>query len=432
MRRILIALVALSLLAQPAAADEDPLRDYVAEAISRNLQVEISRQDTAIALSERAKSAGAFYPTIGALYRHTRINRATSIDLPFALAPGAEPLPDFIEAWQWQAGLQLECPLYLGGSLRSNLELHQASFEATEFQVSAAEALVVLEVVNAYLQTKMASEVELVRRESLDNAREHLRAVAAMLEQGMVSLRELRRAEAAVAAAESDLIAAENAVQLARRNLNYLLNRDLEAEVDLSSEPAWADEYLLDEAIANAQRSRPELAALDRGLVAGDRGVDLARAAYYPTISLAAEAGFRDGDIQSIGGRDYWQVSLMAGISLFDASRDDSVASARAQRRRAQLLLEQSRRRIELAVTQSYLRLVEMRRRLSAAARFVVAAEEAHRVAELQFGQGLIDQVTYLDSRLALTAARVQQQQERFAALAAEASLRHAACYPLP
>jgi len=62
----------------------------------------------------------------------------------------------------------------------------------------------------------------------------------------------------------------------------------------------------------------------------------------------------------------------------------------------------------------------------------VVAAEEAHRVAELQFGQGLIDQVTYLDSRLALTAARVQQQQERFAALAAEASLRHAACYPLP
>jgi len=434
MKRVQIAIITAmlgALLVGQCAANDELLKRYVNEALLQNLQIEMSRSDVEIARRDRDAAASAFYPTAGFDYRHTRVNREISLDIPLNI-PGFEAGSVLSKSWQWQAAFSGRVPLYLGGRLRHNLGLRDAVLKGSEIGVDIDERDVALQVIQGYLDLKMALALEVVQGAALETAKEHQRSVQAMLDQGMVSLRELKRAEAVTAEAESELIAAGNAAQRARRAFNYVLNRDLETEVDASAEPQWGGEYDLAEAIEKAVQARPELAALQQRLLAGNKQIDLARSDYYPNFSLAAEGGWRDGDIMAMGGRDYWQVSVLAGLTLFDATREDKIAAARASRRREGLLLESTRKRIELQVTDSYLRLVDARKQLSASEREVSAAEEAQRVAELQFEQGVVNQVTYLDAEFALISAGVRNEQARFKVWKAEAALRHAAGYPLP
>ncbi len=434
MRRILTgtaSAILVILFAGSSTADDEVLRRYVAEALKQNLQIEMSRTDVEAAQRERDAAAASFYPTAGFDYRHTRVNREISLEIPLSI-PGFEGGSVLSKQWQWQAAFSGRVPIYMGGRLRHNLGLRDAVLKGTELRVETDERDVALQVIQGYLELKMALALEGVQQAALETAKEHQRSVQAMLDQGMVSLRELKRAEASTAEAESQLIAASNAAQRSRRAFNYILNRDLEAGVDASSEPGWDGEYDLAQAIEGAVQERPELAVLQQRLAAGDKQIDLARSDYYPNVSVAAEGGWRDGDIMAIEGRDYWQVSVVAGITLFDATREDRIAAARASRRREGLMLESTRRRIELQVTDSYLWLVDARKQLSASEREVSAAEEAQRVAELQFGQGVVNQVTFLDAEFALTAARVRAEQSKYKVWRAEAALRHAAGYKLP
>jgi outer membrane protein len=431
MRRILVLAFCFSLLPCRGTADDEMLRRYVEEALRKNHQVEIYRVDAAAADEEREAAARELWPKAVLNSRGTRLNRAVSLDLPLPLPPGEE-LPEFVKAWQWQVGAQLTYPIYNGGLLRRNLELREAAAEAAGLQVHASADRLTLDVVSAYLDLKMAAALRSVQKEILTTAREHKRTVEVKLEQGVVSLRELKRAEAVVADAERELAAAENRVAVITSAFNFLLNRELEAEIDLSAEPAWADDYDLEEAKRNALKNRPEMEVMNSYLVIGDKKVEIARADYLPSFSLAVEGGFRDGDIQSIAGRDYWQVSLLAGFKLFDPARGHKVASAEASRRRDQVMADQLAKSIELDVTRSFIQLSDAEKQLDAAGRAKAAAEEAYRVAELQFEEGVIDQTTYLDADLALTSAKVHLEQARFAVLKAETELRYAAAYPLP
>jgi len=419
--------------ASAASAQTDPLGEYMDEALRNNLQVRLALADSALASGRRSEAAAAFYPRAGLFYRHTRMNREISPDFLAGLVPGADSQIVFSELWQWQAGVQLDVPLYMGGALRRNLEVTQLASEAAGLGVDATERLIRLSVVLAYLEIKRAGDIESVQRQALVNAEEHLRVVSALLEQGMVSQRELKRAQALVSEAQRAVIAAANAVELAKSRFNFLLNRELDAAIDLSSPAQWGRrEYTLADASRHALASRPELAAGEKILLASDKSVELVRSAYFPSFSVRAEGGMRDGDFQAMEGRDWWQISFLASYTLFDRTRGERVATARVQRERQQIVQEQRIKQIELDVTASYLRMVEARQQHVVARRAREAAEEALRVARLQFEQGIIDQVTYLDAELAMTGASTQLEQARYAAAGAEAQLRFAAGYSLP
>ena len=433
-RTVAIAAAVLAVVAAAANAggDDEALRRYVMEALGRNLDIEMSRTDVVAAQHDRDAAAAAFYPTAGFNYRHTRINTEVGLPIDLTSILGMDSPLVLSEAWQWQAAFSAQVPIYLGGTLRHGLRMREAAVRSRELLLSASERDVALQVIRAYLDLKMALALKEVQAASLRNTEEHRRSVAAMLDQGMVSLRELKRAEAAVARAESELIAAENSVSLAVSAFNHLLNRDLDTEIDSSSETDWSDEYRLDEMVERALSERPELQAMDERLQISDEQIGLALSSYRPSFTVAAEGGWRDGDMQSLEQRDYWSVSVLAGITLFDSTRDDRVASSRAAKRLEELSLESGRKRIELEVTQSYLRLVDARKQLSATEREKAAAEEARRVAELQFKQGVVNQVTYLDAEFELTAANERVEQARYRVMQAEASLRHASGYRLP
>lgn len=78
---------------------------------------------------------------------------------------------------------------------------------------------------------------------------------------------------------------------------------------------------------------RPDIAAAQRRVVAANASVGVARAAFFPTVTLGAQFGLQSDDIRSLlqASNVFWAVGPTLFLSLFDAGRREAeVARARA------------------------------------------------------------------------------------------------------
>jgi NodT family efflux transporter outer membrane factor (OMF) lipoprotein len=78
---------------------------------------------------------------------------------------------------------------------------------------------------------------------------------------------------------------------------------------------------------------RPDIAAAERRVAEANQQIGIARAAYYPTVSLGAAAGFESTHIANLldGPNAFWAVGPALAETLFDAGRRRATSeSARA------------------------------------------------------------------------------------------------------
>jgi len=72
---------------------------------------------------------------------------------------------------------------------------------------------------------------------------------------------------------------------------------------------------------------RPDIAAAERGVAASNAVIGVARAAYYPTISLTGDTGLQSSTMQKLleSSSFYWALGASASETIFDAGRRKAV-----------------------------------------------------------------------------------------------------------
>jgi outer membrane protein len=294
-------------------------------------------------------------------------------------------------------------------------------------QTSAAQdtrAQVLLEVELAYYQTLGARGVLQAAQAALDSRRLLLRQVSALARSNLKSTLDVSFAEVSVSEAELALYGAQNEVEAGQVRLAFALGLERSTEFQLSDEPVQgslpAD---LDGLVRQALNNRPDLAALGFARDAALRYAEAEKRLGYPTVQLLGAAGGTPLHDERLHG-SYSSLGVNVNIpvlngGLFAARRQEAELRARAasdDARDLALAVERDVRVAWLAANTAF-------RRLAVTARLVQESDQALRLAQIRYDNGLGSIVELSQAQAAQTSARMEAAGARYEYLGRRATL---------
>ena len=279
-------------------------------------------------------------------------------------------------------------------------------------------------LLSARAQVDVLAQLEISLRTSLD-------AAEARLQGGLVSRADQLRARAALAetqvarqAAERDRAKAEVAL---KRAAGIEQMRPLALDWKTAPPAALETANLLEELLAEAQRQRPDLYALQAAAASARAEAERARAARWPSLSLAANSGrtfFLEDDRAPATS---YSVGVTLSVPLFDGGR--LAAEARAAGRDAERLqaeTETQRSQVAREVADAYHDVRTAQDQREGIAVQFASADESARAAEARYKAGVGSLLELLTAQAALARAQQSAAQADSDWLAAFSRLNHA------
>ncbi|MBC7286805.1 MAG: TolC family protein [Armatimonadetes bacterium] len=417
-----IALLAAIGQAGPLVLTIDDVARLAAE---RNRSVQQAEQAlmAALAAVEQARAAQRFTVALQAQINNHKPAASFSVPLP----TGKTVSVDIIPTISWQAGIAATQPIYHGGQLYYREALARLGADVSQLELERQRREAVSQARQLFFAVLQAQEMQNVAAENVSRAARHLQDARARVEAGAAPGFDVIRAEAEVANANDGLVAARAAVEKAMAALKTLLAIPVTQEIRLQApEPSLLEEADLQQAIDLALRCRPEVQAADTGVKLAQTRVQLARAISKPSVDLVAR--YQHTSSAGFAGHHWgWDVGVQLSKLIFDNGLTDAaVAEAVAEVGKAEQAAQQVREAIALEVHQAWVELREAREKIAAAEKGVREAEEAMRIADLRYQEGVAPAVEVTDARAALMAARANLINARFAYEQARVKLEHA------
>jgi outer membrane protein len=181
--------------------------------------------------------------------------------------------------------------VFSGNQINNRIKQSKMLLEAAQLDAADAENTLALDIATAYLNI-------LLGQEQLENAETQLELSQAQLDQIDRLIRAGARPEnerfdllAQIARNEQTIIDAQNSIALNYLSLKQLMNLDPNTDMQIASPevtiPAQdPDEFNLNEVFVAALGTQPQIRANDLRMQSAETGVDIAKGAYYPTVSL--------------------------------------------------------------------------------------------------------------------------------------------------
>jgi outer membrane protein len=414
--------------------------DYVQAGAASNLALasqglEVERSNAALAAA-RAR----FLPEIALDARYTRADGGRDITLPLGqlLNPAYQTLNELLVASgaaprfpgvsdqviplqrprEQDTRLTLRQPLY-APAIPAGVAAARAGVGAAEYARGAYARALRRDITVAYLDWLRARNAAQIVAASAALLAENLRVNDSLYANGKSTHDAVLRARAEWLAVQQQQQEAENSATQARSYVNFLLNRPLEAPLELpqaqdsaAAAPAPAP---LPEATRTALLARPELRQLEQAQAAADAQMNVARAARRPTLALGVDAGTQ-GEVYHTGpGYNFVTGSLVLSWTLFDAgARNAAIAQARVASAQLGNQRAQAAARVELEVRQASDNLRTAIDSLATATARAAAARAAFLIASRRRDAGLSSQLEFLDARSALTSAELNENLSRY------------------
>ena len=403
----------------------DPVLDrMVEEALAHNadLALAIARVDEARA--QLGVSRADQFPGVSAGAGGSRNRISEKSPLFF---PGLEP-----KYTDLSASLDASWEIDLWGKYRRATEAARADLLATESNRNAVRLTLIAEVSRGYFNLRALDAQVAVTRQTVATRLTGLALQRKRFEAGVASDLELRQVEAETAAAQALLPVLET--QLARQEtaLSVLLGRSPRAIVATPSERGAAIEALTVPPGVPAGlpsdllERRPDLREAEQRLMAANARIGVAKAAYYPSISLTGLFGVESTTLSNLftSAARMWQYSASAAQTVFDAGRTRS--QVKAAQARQQQALAQYQSAIQNAFKDTLDALVAQRKAretFEAEEVRVAALQKALELAKMSYENGESSLLDVLDAERGLLAAQLNRVEAQRVQLSATADL---------
>jgi multidrug efflux system outer membrane protein len=326
----------------------------------------------------------------------TRLSRDGATPLPAAF------LPNQNRNWGEATLGMLSFELDLWGRLRRATEASRANLLAADENRKAVVTTLVSDVATAYFDLReLDFELDISTR-TLATRQESLRLTETRRSGGVATILDLRQAEQLVETAAETIPALQQQIEQTENQISLLLGRNPGAvprgkgltEQELPPDvPAGLPSALLER--------RPDIRAAEQNLISANAQIGVAKAAYFPRISLTALLGGQSTQLSNLfsGPNSVYNFVPQISQPIFTAGRlKSNVKLAEAQRDSA---LVQYERAIQTAFGEvsnaliAHQRVRESRIHQQALA---VALEDRKRLSYMRYRGGVDTQLNALDA----------------------------------
>jgi multidrug efflux system outer membrane protein len=307
------------------------------------------------------------------------------------------------------------------GKFRRATEGARAQILATEWGRRAIVTSLIGEIATSYYELR-ALDLQLdISKRTLDSRRESLRLTQVREQGGVTSLVDVRQAEQLVHTASGEIVDLQRRIEQQENFINLLLGHNpgpvarglaLTEQPHAPDLPAGLPSALLDR--------RPDVQQAEQLIVAANAQIGVAKAAYFPQITLTGSGGVASAALASLFTSGAWSVAGAAVQPIFNAGRTRSqVALADARTQEAVLTYQQTIQQAFREVSDALVGYSRSREFRSTQELLVASAQDARRLADLRYEGGTTSYLEVLDSESRLFAAELGLVQAQLSEISA-------------
>jgi outer membrane protein, multidrug efflux system len=237
--------------------------------------------------------------------------------------------------WRAQAGVSYEVDMF--GRVANTVSAAGAETQRSEALFHSVLLALQADVAQNYFALRELDAETEVYTEAVSLREEALRLVKHRHDLGDISELDLARAESELATARSDAMTVQRLRAASEHSLAVLLGKS-PAEFSMASNPLKAVNVRIPVGLPSSLlERRPDIAAAEREMAAANARIGVAKAAFFPSLSLTGAAGFESGSLSNLFK---WSSSTfllgplsgtMLNLPIFDGGlRKGNLANARA------------------------------------------------------------------------------------------------------
>ncbi len=295
------------------------------QAATGNQSIALSVARLRAAQAAVASSSASLLPSLGASASSSRSRSGSTLQ--------ADGSSNARISTSHSLGLNASWELDLWGRISGTVDAARASAQASADDLAAMRLSVQATVAQTYFALRAAEAQARLLRETLDAYDRSWELTRNRQSAGVASLADVAQAEAQYKNTQVQLLESETSRTQLEHALAALVGQapaafNLPATAELPAPPpvpAQLPSQLLER--------RPDIAAAERRVAAANAQIGVARAAFFPALTLSGSAGYRGSELSNLLSAPnlFWSLGPALAVSLFDGgARNAAVESARA------------------------------------------------------------------------------------------------------
>jgi outer membrane protein len=420
----MVLFVSFAILAQTTAAEEFlTLKETIEIALSENLQLKTSKEQTLNAIAMKNVSRSHLLPTFNIAYHYQRNDKAF-------ISQGGIIEPE--NAYTFATTLKQ--PLFAGFSFKNRYAISQLQVDVAKNNEKLTRLDIVLSAQKIYFSLLKAQKMAAIAREAVIQIASHEKVANHFYQAGMVPLNDLLESQVELANTRQILINADNNLEIAKASFNTLLRRTINAPVmieDITEFESFEHDFAF--CLSAAKKNRQELKTNDLEIKATEYDLEISKKNYYPMVNLSwsyiqqGEDWAAKGGINSFSDSNSWNIKAMASWDLWDSGRTyfgtkEKLGRVSQARNRKEILEDQ----IRLEVKKAFLRTGEAEKNILVVKTAIQQAEENYRITTERYKEQVATSTDVLDAQFLLSRTTANYYNALYDFQISKATLYHA------
>jgi outer membrane protein TolC len=408
---------------QVSLAQNPILESYIKEGLQTNQALKQRQLDYAAQLSALKEAKGLFFPELSLNARYTVAEGGRQIEFPVGdllnpvystlnILTGSDLFPQienesffFYRPKEHETKVSLVQPIF-NSDLIQNYRIKENQTEIVRIGVDRYKRELIKEITKAYYDYQKAFNLVFLADTSFILVQENLRVSQRLFDNDKVTIDAVYRSESELSKVEVQQAQANNMLQASQAYFNFLLNRSLDAPIELLPVDPLPPGVSLEEASMMAIQNRNELRQIEQYRQLNKHVTKLYRGGNYPGVFGVVDYGFQGEEYRFTQDDDFLLASVVMKWNLFQGNVNrQKVQQSRIEGEKLGELYAETEQQIRLEVINHYYSLQAAYESVQSAGKQTESALRAYELIDRKYSEGQSSLLELIDARTSLTSA---------------------------